>query len=127
MIQFLIYLVAAIATYRFTYPRVYDSYMEGSYNTEGEFRIGIAVYSLLWFLSIPLTLVWQGLGLLSPKSPGQKAQERRERIEAEKREIFRLRVERADLEHESGFDPIDPPEGWVPKGDRWRHHLDWKL
>lgn len=127
MIEFLIYLAVVIATYRFAYSRTYDTYMEDWYNTEGDFRLGIATYSLLWFISIPLTIIWKAFGLLSPKSPGQKAKDLADQIIAEKREIFRLRVHRADLEHENGLEPSDPPDGWVPKGDRWRHHLDAKL
>lgn len=126
MLQFIIYLVVAIATFRTGWYLFYDN--KDSYTSDGEFQLFWLLCALLWPIAIPILLIWFLATIGRPKTPAVKRSEQEAAIAANKKELFRLQVHRADLEHENGYTPTDPPHGWVPKGDQRRYYnVDYKL
>lgn len=126
MLQFIIYLVVAIATFRIGWYLFYDT--KDSYTTDGEFQLFWLACAVFWPIALPILFIWFLATIGRPKSRGQKAAEYREKLEQTKKDLFAFQVQMADLEHENGFTPTDPPEGWVPKGHARRYYnVEYKL
>lgn len=117
MIELIIYLVLAVATFKGGYILFYDG--KDSYTTDNEFLFFWICAALLWPPTLAGLALWRIFALLRPTTPGEKRREREAALQAAEKDLLRRQVEHADLEHENGYKPIDPPADWVPKGSGW--------
>ena len=126
MLQFIIYVAVAIVTFRTGWRLYYDQ--KDDYTSDGEFQMFWLLIAIFWPLGIPIVFVWWLATIGRPKSPGQRAAEYEARTAAAKKDLFAFQVKLADLEHENGYKPADPPPGWVPKGHSSRYYnVEYKL
>lgn len=120
------YILIGVFAYRFAYPHFRER--TDHYTTDGEIQFFSIVYGLLWPLLGACHALWALATIGRPRTATEKREEREAAIAHQEREIFRLQVHRADLEHENGYTPTDPPEGWVPKNHSSRYYVvDYRL
>lgn len=120
MIQLIIYAIISVAAYRFAYSFFYER--KDRYTTEGEIQVFTMAYAICWPLTLPLHALWGLATIGRPTPPSVRAAEYAAEIEQSKKNLFRFDVTLADLEHENGLEPTNPPKGWVPKDHRNRYY-----